>query len=54
MRSRAYDTLKRWSEVLGMKDAAKLFDQALNEESMTDETLTSLADASANEMAKAA
>lgn len=49
-----YGTLKRWAEVLGMKDAVKLLDQTLGEESMTDEALTGLADASANEMAKAA
>jgi len=49
-----YGTLKRWATVLGMKDAAKLLDQTLSEESRTDEALTGLADASANEMAKAA
>lgn len=49
-----YGTLKRWAEVLGMKDAVKLLDQTLGEESRTDEALTGLADASANEMAKAA
>ena len=49
-----YGTLKRWAEVLGMDDAAQLFDQTLGEESMTDQALTGLADASANEMAKAA
>ena len=49
-----YGTLKRWAEVLGMNEAAKLFDQTLGEESMTDKALTGLADASANEMAKAA
>jgi ferritin-like metal-binding protein YciE len=49
-----YGTLKRWAEVLGMKDAIKLLDQTLREESKTDEALTGLADASANEMAKAA
>jgi ferritin-like metal-binding protein YciE len=49
-----YGTLKRWAEVLGMTDAAKLLDQTLSEESKTDEALTGLADASANEMAKAA
>jgi ferritin-like metal-binding protein YciE len=49
-----YGTLKRWAEVLGMKDAIKLLDQTLGEESKTDEALTGLADASANEMAKAA
>lgn len=49
-----YGTLRRWAEVLGMADAAKLLGQTLDEESKTDEALTSLADASANEMAKAA
>ncbi|PSJ58790.1 ferritin-like domain-containing protein [Kumtagia ephedrae] len=49
-----YGTLKRWAEVLGMKDAVKLLDKTLDEESATDEALTGLADASANEMAKAA
>jgi ferritin-like metal-binding protein YciE len=37
-----------------MKDAARLLDQTLAEESKTDKALTGLADASANEMAKAA
>lgn len=49
-----YGTLKRWAEVLGMKEAAKLLGQTLAEESRTDEALTGLADASANEVAKAA
>ena len=49
-----YGTLKRWAEVLGMDDAAELLGQTLEEESMTDEALTDLADASVNEMAKAA
>lgn len=49
-----YGTLKRWAEVLKMNDAVKLLDQTLTEESKTDEALTALADASANEMAKAA
>ncbi|NGN45048.1 ferritin-like domain-containing protein [Mesorhizobium sp. CGMCC 1.15528] len=49
-----YGTLKRWAEVLGMGDAATLFGQTLDEESQTDKALTGLADASANEMAKAA
>jgi ferritin-like metal-binding protein YciE len=49
-----YGTLKRWAEVLGLKDAIKLLDETLEEESKTDEALTELADASANEMAKAA
>ena len=49
-----YGTLKRWATVLGMKDAAKLLDLTLGEETMTDKALTGLADSSANEMAKAA
>jgi ferritin-like metal-binding protein YciE len=49
-----YGTLKRWAEVLGLKDAVELLDETLKEESKTDEALTELADASANEMAKAA
>lgn len=49
-----YGTLKRWAEELGMKDAAKLFDQTLAEESKTDAALTGLADAVANQKAKKA
>ncbi|GAA4523128.1 ferritin-like domain-containing protein [Chelativorans composti] len=49
-----YGTLKRWAEVLGLAEAVKLLDETLQEESKTDESLTVLADASANEMAKAA
>lgn len=49
-----YGTLKRWAEVLGMKESVKLLGKTLDEESMTDEALTGLADASANEMARAA
>ena len=46
-----YGTLKRWAEVLGMNDAAKLLGQTLDEESATDESLTGLADSAANEKA---
>ncbi len=49
-----YGTLKRWATELGMTDAAKLLDQTLQEESKTDSDLTKLADASANQRAKAA
>lgn len=49
-----YGTLKRWAEELGMKDAAKLFDQTLAEESKTDKALTGIADAVANQTAKKA
>ena len=46
-----YGTLKRWAEMLGMADAAKLLDQTLAEESKTDEDLTAFADSSANQKA---
>jgi ferritin-like metal-binding protein YciE len=46
-----YGTLRRWAEVLGMKDAANLLDQTLQEEGMTDESLTQLADGSINQAA---
>ena len=48
-----YGTLKRWATELGMNDAAKLLDATLQEESQTDGDLTKLADASANQRAKA-
>jgi ferritin-like metal-binding protein YciE len=46
-----YGTLLRWSQVMGMKDAAKLLEQTLQEESMTDEALTQIADGSVNQAA---
>jgi len=49
-----YGTLKRWAQMLGLKDAAKLFDETLKEESKTDADLTALADAVANPKAKQA
>jgi ferritin-like metal-binding protein YciE len=49
-----YGTLRRWAEMLGMKDAAKLLDETLKEESDTDELLTSVADKVANPAAKKA
>ncbi|MBC8720027.1 ferritin-like domain-containing protein [Ochrobactrum sp. Marseille-Q0166] len=49
-----YGTLKRWAQELGLSDAAKLLDQTLQEESKTDSDLKKLADASANQRAKAA
>lgn len=48
-----YGTLKRWANVLGMKDAAKLLDETLKEEEQTDLDLTKLADAEANRKAAA-
>ncbi len=49
-----YGTLKRWAQVLGLKDAVKLLDETLKEESRTDEALTKLADKVANVKAKQA
>lgn len=49
-----YGTLKRWAGELGLTDAVRLLDATLKEEAKTDEDLTRLADASANQRAKAA
>ncbi len=49
-----YGTLKRWAQELGMKDAARLFDQTLAEESKTDAALTGIADSVANQKARKA
>lgn len=46
-----YGTLKRWAELLGMKDAVRLLDATLAEESKTDEALTGIADSVVNEKA---
>lgn len=46
-----YGTLLRWAQVLGNKDAADLLEQTLQEETMTDETLTLIADGSVNQAA---
>jgi ferritin-like metal-binding protein YciE len=46
-----YGTLLRWAQVMGLKDAAKLLDETLQEEGMTDETLTQIADGSVNQAA---
>lgn len=43
-----YGTLRRWAKVLGLKDAVKLLEKSLKEESQTDEDLTALADAEVN------
>ncbi len=48
-----YGTLKRWANVLGMEDAAKLIDQNEQEEIKTDRMLTEAADKLANEKAAA-
>ena len=49
-----YGTLKRWAELLGLPDAARLLDETLKEESKTDSDLTKLADESPNPTALAA
>lgn len=46
-----YGTLKRWATVLGLDEAAKLLDETLQEESQTDEDLTTIADARVNKEA---
>ncbi|KAA0692538.1 ferritin-like domain-containing protein [Neorhizobium sp. P12A] len=47
-----YGTLKAWAEKLGMKNAAKLLDATLQEESETDMALTSLAKSAVNSAAQ--
>jgi ferritin-like metal-binding protein YciE len=44
-----YGTLIAWAEQLGMKEAAQLLQQTLEEEKMTDQSLTKLAEAVINE-----
>jgi len=46
-----YGTLKRWAEFLGLSNAVALLDATLQEEAATDEALTILADAAANQEA---
>jgi ferritin-like metal-binding protein YciE len=48
-----YGTLKRWAEMLQLRDAVRLLDETLKQESATDEALTKLADADANARAAA-
>jgi ferritin-like metal-binding protein YciE len=43
-----YGSLKTWAEELGMKDAARLIDQNLQEEKKTDKLLTQMAEARVN------
>ncbi len=49
-----YGTLKTWAQELGLKDAARLLDQTLQEEKNTDATLTKIAEAVVNQHAEAA
>ena len=41
-------TLRQWAQQLGLKDAAALLSQTLDEESQTDELLTEIAESEAN------
>ncbi len=49
-----YGTLRAWALQLGMKDAAKLLDETLQEEARTDDLLTDLAESAVNAAAKKA
>jgi ferritin-like metal-binding protein YciE len=46
-----YGTLRTWAGQLGLKDAARLFEETLAEEKKTDALLTELAESSANRKA---
>ena len=46
-----YGTLRTWAQELGLRDAAKLLEQTLEEEKKTDELLTRLAEARVNQKA---
>jgi ferritin-like metal-binding protein YciE len=48
-----YGTLKSWAQQLGMDDAVKLLDETLEEEKKTDQMLTKIAEAAANQKAAA-
>jgi ferritin-like metal-binding protein YciE len=43
-----YGTLKTWANELGLEDAAKLLDETLQQERMTDEALTKIAESVIN------
>ena len=46
-----YGTLKSWANQLGMRDAAKLLEETLQEEKRTDELLTKIAERTVNQQA---
>ncbi len=46
-----YGTMRRWAELLGQKQAAKLLQETLAEEEATDVNLTKIADSSVNQAA---
>ncbi|MCC2611666.1 ferritin-like domain-containing protein [Neorhizobium sp. Rsf11] len=49
-----YGTLRTWAQQLGLKEAVKLLEETLAEESKTDEALTSLAKSAVNMAAQKA
>ncbi|CCF20634.1 conserved hypothetical protein [Pseudorhizobium banfieldiae] len=49
-----YGTLRSWAQQLGLKDAVKLLEETLAEESKTDEKLTGLAKTAVNSAARKA
>lgn len=49
-----FGTLRTWAEELGLKDAARLLAQTLEEEKNTDKTLTEIAESVVNQEAQAA
>lgn len=49
-----YGTLRAWAQQLGMKDAAKLLEETLKEESKADDLLTNIAEHAVNMAAKKA
>ena len=46
-----YGTLRTWAQQLGMDEAARIFEQNLEEEKKTDELLTKMAESQANKKA---
>jgi ferritin-like metal-binding protein YciE len=46
-----YGTLRSWAMQLGMRDAARLLEQTLEEEKKTDELLSKLAESAVNQKA---
>ncbi len=49
-----YGTLRTWAQELGLKDAADLLQETLDEEEATDEALTEIAETVVNQEAEAA
>ena len=49
-----YGTLKTWADELGLEDVVELLDATLDEEKLTDQTLTEIAESAVNQHAQAA